>query len=258
MPSRRRRVGFAAIQMAISPKKEKNVQAAIKLIEKSSRKYSPEIIGLPELFSTPFFPFYRKKDSFKLAEEIPGPTTTKLGRLARELGIFLIAPIFEKSNGTYYDSSPIISPSGDVAHVYRKSSIPETVWKSEGVVNHEKFFFHPGQGFETFDTGFCRVGQLICYDRHFPEGWRTLAKNGAQVVYIPNASVGNKISEMFTLETRAMSKENGVYSIVSNRIGKEGPFHFFGGTHVVNPAGECIAGPSRDFNDIVFSNLDLR
>ena len=251
-------VRFAAIQFSPSREKTKNVEKAAGLIRRCVRVNSPDVVALPELFSTPFFPFYLNKAYFKLAEEIPsGPTTRAISALARELGVFIIAPIFERSGERYYDSSPVISPSGEVIGTYRKSSIPETVWNDENVVNHEKYYFSPGDGLKVFDLGKCRLGQLICYDRHFPEAWATLRKMGAQIVYVPNASTGRAISEMFVLESRAMSAINGVYSIVSNRAGVEGGFPFFGGTTVVDPRGKVLSGPARGINKVVVSDLRL-
>ncbi len=248
---------FAAIQFSPSREKTKNVQRAAKLIRRCVNENSPDIVALPELFSTPFFPFYRNKAYFKLAEEIPsGPTMRALSELARELGVFVIAPIFERSGDRYYDSSPVISASGELVGTYRKSSIPETVWEVEHVVNHEKFYFSPGDGFKVFDLGICKLGQLICYDRHFPEAWAMLKKKGAQIVYVPNASTGRTISEMFLQESRTMSMINRVYTVVSNRVGREAGFPFFGGTTIIDPAGRILSGPAKGIK-VVLSDLRL-
>ena len=244
--------------MHVSAKKDRNIENASRLIAQAAVRQDAEIVGLPELFSTPFFPIYRDKANFKLAEPIPGPTTLKMCKIAKEFGIFLLVPIFEREKQTYFDSSAVISPDGEPMGVYRKSSVPETVWSSDGVVNHEKYYFSRGDGFKVVELGnLCKLGLLICYDRHYPEAWRTLKRLGAEVVYVPNASIGTTISDMFTIETRVMSKVNRVFGVVSNRIGMQDEFSFFGQTHMIDPCGRLIAGPENRENVIVASLFDL-
>ena len=244
--------------MHVLPSKEANLRVASKLIHEAFSRYEPDIVGLPELFTTSFFPFRRDKRLFKLAEPIPGPTTEFMGKIARELGVYLIGPIFERLQGQhYYDSSPVISPDGGIVSLYRKCSIPQTVWQEDSVVNNEKFYFEPGSELRVVDLKKFKLGQLICYDRHFPEAWRALEIQGAQIIYVPNASVGRTVANMFTLESRVMCFLNQVFGVFSNRIGNQDGFEFFGLSHIVDPSGEFVKRPSKKVNDVVFSALDI-
>ena len=253
-------IGFAAIQMSAVPeKKEANIAKAEALVEEAVAKYHPAIVGLPELFSTEFFPLTKNRKYFRYAEPIPGPTTDRIGKLARRLRVSVIAPIFESFRGKYYDSSPVIGPSGSVVGITRKTEIPLVEWQHgrNWNLNYEKFYFSQGNKNPVITVGRARLGQLICYSRHFPEGWRTLELKGAQIIYAPSASNGPVLGELFPLETRALAFMHQCFAVVVNRVGKERSYKYYGGTHIVDPFGKIIAGPANDKEIIVYAALDL-
>ena len=149
---------------------------------------------LPELFNTMYFCVETQPEYFDWAEPVPGPTTERMGALARELGIVLIAPMFERApDGRYFNTAAVLGPDGRMIGKYRKSSIPfmDAAQSSEPRGN-EKFYFTPGDlGFPTFDTPFARIGILICYDRHFPEAARVLGLGGAEILFVPTATTAH-------------------------------------------------------------------
>ncbi len=257
-------VAFAAIQMSMKAgDKKANIQKAEKLIDQAVKKYHPEIVGLPEFFSTEFFPQYMDRKYFEYAEPIPGSTTDMMARKAKEHGIYVIAPIYEKAGrGIYYDSSPLISPSGKILGVNRKVELPNVWFKEGGLFANEDFYYasgNPDDAYLAYKTKYCTLGQIICWNRHFPETWRTLALKGVDVLFIPVASMGKYLGEMFSLEMRALAYIHQVYAVVLNRVGQEGEHNMYGGSHIVNPRGKLLAGPASATKDeIICANLDLK
>src|SRR6476469_4104727 len=141
----------------------------------------------------------------------------------------IVVPIYEEEiPGVYYNTAAVIDADGKYLGKYRKSHIPQVAgfW--------EKFFFKPGNlGYPVFNTAYCRLGVYICYDRHFPEGWRALALNGAEYIVNPSATAA----------------ANGCYIGAINRVGTEAPWNigtFYGSSYFVNPRGQIIAQASGD------------
>lgn len=243
--------------------KEANISKAEKMIDDAVKKYKPDIIGLPEFFNTEYFPQYTDRKYFEYAEPIPGPTSERIGKKAREYGIYIIAPIYEKAQrGLYYDSSPIICPDGSVVSNTRKVELPNVSYREGGICVNEEFYYAAGNlenSYSVTKTKLGNIGQIICWNRHFPETWRLLTMKGAEVIFVPVASMGNFLSEMFSLEMRAMAYVHQCFAVVVNRVGKEGEQRMYGGSHIVNPKGKLLAGPASDQDEAILSvalNLD--
>ena len=258
------KIKFAIIQMSMKAgDKEANIKKAERLIDQAVREYDPDIIGLPEFFSTEYFPQYVDRKYFSYAEPIPGPTTERIGKKAKEHGIYIIAPIYEQAQrGLYYDSSPIIAPDGKVIGNARKVELPNVWYKEGGLWANEEFYYAGGNlenAYPVFKTKLGNIGQIICWNRHFPENWRTLTTKGAEIIFIPVASMGNFLSEMFSLEMRVLAYVHQCFAVVVNRVGREGEQTMYGGSHIVNPKGKLLAGPASDTEEAIFCstiNLD--
>src|SRR5262249_5374642 len=139
--------------------REANVQTAIRLVRGAAQR-GARIVCLPELFNTMYFCVERRPEYFEWAEPIPGPTVRRMGEVARQAGIVLICPLFERAGDVYYNAAAVIGPDGGVIGTYRKSSIPfmDRALSPEPRVD-EKFYFAPGDlGFPTFATPFARIG----------------------------------------------------------------------------------------------------
>ncbi len=245
--------------------KEANIAKAERMIKRAAEKFNPDFIGLPELFFTEFFPVSRKNKYFGYAEPVPGPTINRIADLASKYGKYIIAPIFELEirggEASYYNTSVVIGPGGKIVGKSRKTEIPLVEWKQDNAVwnrNYEKFYFLPGQGNPVIDLGTFRLGQLICYARHFPEEGRALELSGAQVIYSPVATNGPVLGDLFSVEMRALAFMNQCFAVVVNRVGKEGRYNYFGGTHIVDPFGKLLAGPAGPKEEIVSAVLDLK
>ena len=212
-----------------------------------------EIIALPELFTTGYFPGGGKVDNeyFHWAEPIPGPTTDRLGELASELGVTLIAPIFEMDpmHQTFYNVASIVGPDGIVGR-YRKRHIPST---PNGL---EKHYFSVGNlGYPVFETPRARIGVSICYDRHFPETFRHLALGGAEVVFSVNNSSSPRSMKMWAPEIQVACSSNGVFIVQVNAAGETSGF--FGRSFACGPFGELLQQLPGGGEGVLVQELDL-
>ena len=157
--------------------------------------------------------------------------------------------------GVYYNTAAVIDADGQYLGKYRKQHIPHTsgFW--------EKYFFKPGDGgYPVFNTRYAKVGVYICYDRHFPEGWRALGLNGAEIVFIPSATVAGLSQYLWKLEQPAAAVANTYFVGAINRVGTEAPWgigKFYGSSYFVDPRGKFLAEASEDHDELVVADLDL-
>jgi beta-ureidopropionase len=219
-----------------------------------------QIIGFQELFYGPYFGAVQDQKYYDYVEPIPGPTTERFQKLAKELNLVIILPIYEVANeGEYYNTAAVIDSDGSLLGSYRKHHIPNLpqFW--------EKFYFRPGNvGYPVFDTSVGRVGVYICYDRHFPEGWRELGLNNAQLVFNPSATKPGLSNRLWELEQPAAAAANQYFIAANNRIGQEtaefGPDapHFYGSSYFVDPRGNYVGDVgSQDKEEIIIRDLDF-
>ncbi len=246
-----------------------NLAYNLNLLDQCCREHRPAVVLLPELFTTPYFCSSHDARFFTLAEPIPGPSTRALAERARAHGCYIFAPLFERViEGEYYDSCALIGPDGEIVpgRLPDGGTLPcarkvhlATI-EGRGTRTDEKYWFRPGQGLVNFDTRFGRFGCLVCYDRSFPEAWRTLVLHGAEAVFIPVVSYGFR-EEMFMAELRTRAMENGVFAIACNRGGKEAldfEVTCFGSSCVIDPYGGIIVrGSSGTGPEIVVAEIDL-
>ncbi len=219
-----------------------------------------QIICFQELFYGPYFGIIEDAKYYEYAESIPGPTTTRFQALAKELGIVIVLPIYEEAMpGVYYNTAVVIDSDGENLGSYRKHHIPnlDRFW--------EKFYFRPGNlGYPVFNTQVGKVGVYICYDRHFPEGWRELGLNGAEIVFNPSATKPGLSNRLWELEQPAAAAANQYYIGANNRVGTETEefgdkaVTFYGSSYFVDPRGNFVGDiASEDQTEIVIRDLDL-
>ena len=216
-----------------------------------------KVLCFQEVFTQPYFCPSQDKKWYAAVEKIPdGPTTKLMQDYAKKNGMVIVVPIYEEDyTGVYYNCAAVIDADGSYLGKYRKTHIPQVAgfW--------EKFFFKPGtSGWPVFDTAFCRLGVYICYDRHFPEGWRALALQGAEYVVNPSATVAGLSQYLWQLEQPASAVANGYYVGAINRVGTEAPWNigkFYGSSYVVDPRGQIIAQASEDQDELVVADIDL-
>jgi N-carbamoylputrescine amidase len=215
-----------------------------------------KVICFQELFYGPYFCQVQDAAYYEYAESIPGPTTERFQALAAELGLVMVLPMYEKEQeGVLYNTAAVVDADGKYLGKYRKHHIPQVngFW--------EKFYFRPGNlGFPVFDTAVGKVGVYICYDRHFPEGWRELGLGGAQIVFNPSATSRGLSSYLWQLEQPASAVANEYFIGAINRVGIEplGDDDFYGQSYFVDPEGKFV-GEVGDTNnpELIVRDLDL-
>lgn len=237
-------VKIGLVQKSCQESKENNILKAIEDIRKIA-KMGANIICLQEIFSTLYFCNVEDHDNFKLAEKIPGETTERLQALSKELGVVIIASLFEKrTQGLYFNTTAVIDADGEYLGKYRKMHIPD----DPGF--YEKFYFTPGDsGYKVFDTKFGKIGVLICWDQWYPEAARITALMGAEILFYPTAigwdhsqDKATNIEQYNAWQTiqRSHAIANGVHVVSVNRTGVEGDIQFWGGSFVCNPFGTIL------------------
>jgi N-carbamoylputrescine amidase len=228
--------------------------------EKYAREAAAEgtqVICFQELFYGPYFCQVQDTEYYDYAEAVPdGPTTQRFMALAKELNMVIILPVYEREMaGFLYNTAAVIDADGTYLGKYRKNHIPHVkgFW--------EKFYFRPGNlGYPVFDTAVGKVGVYICYDRHFPEGWRALGLNGAEIVFNPSATSRGLSSYLWQLEQTSAAVANMYYVGAINRVGIEplGDDDFYGTSYFADPRGQFVEGTASDQDaELVIRDLDL-
>lgn len=258
------RVGL--VQMSCSTDPNENLAKAEWKIREAAAQ-GAQIVCLPELFRSQYFCREENAELFALAESIPGPSTEVLGKLARELKVVIVASLFERrAAGLYHNTAVTLSASGEIAGLYRKMHIPDDP------LYYEKFYFTPGDlGFRSIDTGFGKLGVLVCWDQWYPEGARITALSGADLLVYPTAigwhpsekaQYGAAQLDAWRTIQRSHAIANGIYVAAINRIGYEGPpekgLEFWGSSFICDPFGQVIAQASPDREEILVAECDPR
>jgi len=254
-------VKFSAIQNSCSSNIDENIDKAESLIRKSAEN-GANIVALQELFHTTYFCREIDQKYFNWAEPIPGPITERFSRLAAELNIVLLLPMFEKkAPGVYFNAMVVFEKDGGILGTYRKMHIPD----DPGF--YEKYYFTPGDnGYRVFDTSAGKIGTLICWDQWFPEAARLAALDGAEILVYPTAigtlpeesDVDKKefMDAWLTIQ-RSHAIANGCFVAGINRVGIESGTKFWGNSFVAGPFGQILA-QAGESEEILTVDLDLK
>jgi N-carbamoylputrescine amidase len=268
----------ALVQMRMGADPEANFSSAVRHVREAAR-LGAQIVCLPELFRTQYFCQREDLRLFDLAEPIPGPSTQNLAEVARELGVAIVASLFERrAPGLYHNTAVTLNADGQIAGIYRKMHIPDDP------LYYEKYYFAPGDlGFQAVGTRAGRVGTLVCWDQWFPEAARLTVLQGAEVLFYPTAigwhpaekdEFGAAQYEAWQTIQRAHAIANGVYVAAVNRVGLEhgevkmaqgdvlgnrasGPgLEFWGGSFLADPFGRVVAKAGHNAEEIVLGEID--
>ena len=263
-PESKFRIGL--VQMACSADPAENLEKGAAKVEEAARA-GADVVCLPELFRSRYFCQKEDAATFDLAESVPGPSTERLGEVAKRLGVAVVAPVFERrAAGVYHNSAAVIDSDGRVAGLYRKMHIPDDP------AYYEKFYFTPGDlGFPAFDTAAGRIATLICWDQWYPEGARLAALAGASVLFYPTAigwhphekaEHGAAQRDAWRTVQRGHAIANGLYVAAVNRVGLEQPegggagIEFWGTSFVADPQGVIVAEASADREEVLVAAID--
>ncbi len=267
-----RKYNVGLVQMSMGPDPEGNFDSALCHVREAARR-GAHIVCLPELFRAQYFCQREDLRLFDLAEPIPGPSTTRLAELARELRVSIVASLFERrAPGLYHNTAVTLNSDGAIAGVYRKMHIPDDP------LYYEKYYFTPGDlGFQAVDISAGRIGTLVCWDQWYPEGARLTALQGAEVLFYPTAigwhpaekeQYGAAQYDAWQTIQRAHAIANGVYVAGVNRVGHENGdvlgnradglgLEFWGGSFLADPFGRIIAKASHEKEEILVGEIDL-
>ncbi|MDQ2833502.1 MAG: carbon-nitrogen hydrolase [Acidobacteriota bacterium] len=273
---------IALIQMSCEPDTAANLDKAADRVREAARA-GANVICLPELFGAQYFCQREEHALFDIAESVPGPSTERLGAVAREEKVVVIASLFERrAAGLYHNTAAVLETDGSLKGIYRKMHIPDDP------LYYEKFYFTPGDlGFKAMKTSQGDIGTLVCWDQWYPEAARETALRGANTLFYPTAigwhpsekaEYGDAQYSAWQTMQRAHAIANGVYVGAVNRVGHEhgdvihhgvemrGPgdhtpqsgLEFWGGSFIADPFGQVVAQASHDKEEILIAEIDLK
>jgi N-carbamoylputrescine amidase len=249
-------VRAALVQQKWTGDRDSMVKNAVAAIRDAAAQ-GARVTCLQELFYGPYFCQVQEPEWYSWAERVPdGPTVRLMCDVAREHQMVLIVPVYEEEQeGVYYNTAAVIDADGTFLGKHRKNHIPQVkgFW--------EKYYFRPGNlGWPVFDTAVGRVGVYICYDRHFPAGWRALGLAGAELVYNPSATSRGLSAYLWQLEQPAAAVANEYFVAAINRVGVEeyGDNDFYGTSYFVDPRGQFVGEVASDKEEeLVVRDLDF-
>jgi N-carbamoylputrescine amidase len=255
-------VRIALIQGREQGSKQADLDYTIERIRTAAAE-GAQVICTQELFNTPYFCRTQDTELFDLAEPIPGATTDALATVAGELGVVIIASLFERrASGVYHNTAAVIDADGSYLGKYRKMHIPQ----DPGF--EEKFYFTPGDlGYQVWDTRFGKISVLICWDQWYPEAARLAALAGAEILFYPTAigwltgekaELGKAQHNAWETVQCGHAVANGCYVATVNRTGIEGDTEFWGQSFVADFYGQVLERAPVDVEAIVFADCDLK
>ena len=257
----------ALIQQRCNDNREDNLAETSQMIRQAAAA-GAELVVLQELHTSTYFCQVESPALFDLAEPIPGPSTGILGKLAGELGVVIVASLFERrAAGLYHNTAVVFEKDGSTAGIYRKMHIPD----DPGF--YEKFYFTPGDlGFNPIKTSVGMLGVLVCWDQWYPEAARLMALAGADLLIYPTA-IGwdpedtveeqQRQYDAWVTIQRSHAVANGIPLLSVNRVGfevssqqAEAGIQFWGGSFAAGPQGEILAAASKENEEILLAELD--
>ena len=256
----RRFVTIAAIQSRVSNDTAATLKKTGEMVRQAAQK-GAQIICLQELYRTIYFPQYKRMDVGNWAETVPGESTRTFAKLAQELGVVIIIPLFEKAkNGKHYNAAVVIDQSGKLLPTYRKTHLPQ-----DPLFYEQNYFAHGRSGYKVYKTKFAAFAVLICYDQWFPEAARAATLAGADIIFYPTA-IGNVVRykspdgdwhAAWETVMRGHAIANGVHVVAVNRVGREYRLRFWGQSFACNSFGKIIKRASASKEEVLAAKLDL-
>ncbi|MFQ5914836.1 MAG: nitrilase-related carbon-nitrogen hydrolase [Nitrospinota bacterium] len=252
----------ALCQFVGNVEKEPNIQNVLRYARQAGDQ-GAALVCFHELCTTSYFCYEENYAHCALAEPVPGEATECVAEVAKEYGMVVVLPLYEKViRGELYNSAAVIMPDGSLQGVYRKTNIPMAK-RPENPFGNEKLYFKPGNlGYPVFDTPWgMRFGIVICNDRHFPEGPRIIGTRGADLLLVPTASFGAHYRPLWEIELRAYAYQNVYYVGGVNKVGVDrgvnNQNHYYGSSMWVSPQGEVLACAGDQGDEVVYGEIDV-
>jgi N-carbamoylputrescine amidase len=240
---------------------EDNTDRAVEKIRSAARD-GGQVICLQELFNTPYPCQAEDHSIFQWAQSIPGPATDRMSKIAKELSVVIVVPLFQRrAPGLYHNSAAVIDADGSIAGVYQKMHIPDDP------LFYEKFYFTPGEwGFHPIQTKYAKLGIGICWDQWYPEAARLFALAGAEILLYPTAigwihrqkaELGEIQRDSWLISMRAHAIANGLFLGAPNRVGIEEGLEFWGSSFICGPSGQMLAQANDKDEAIVTADCQI-
>lgn len=264
-----RKVTVAAVQMQCDRSREKNIEKAEEMVRQAAGK-GANVILLPELFENLYFCQEKRYDYYELAESVQeNKAVQKFQKVAKELQVVLPISFYEKDVNALYNTVAMIDADGEILGIYRKTHIPDDHFYQE------KFYFTPGDtGFKVWNTRYGKIGVGICWDQWFPECARSMAVQGAELIFYPTAIGSEPILQCDSMQhwRRCMQGHAGsnlVPVIAANRIGEEkvlpceennyqtSSLIFYGSSFITDETGELLEEAGRTEETVLVQEFDL-
>lgn len=249
----------AAVQLGAYKGDYTKQMAMIEKLVRQAGQTGADIICLPELMATPYFARSHDPKWREWAEPLLiGPTYKRIRALAIELQCAIIGTCYEQANSTLFNSAFIVGADGELIGQYRKTHIPMI----EAALAFETIFFDQGEELPVFEVMGSKVGILICYDRSFPEAWRTLALKGAQVIFVPTSSSGFR-GGMYVSELQVAAAQQQVFVVAANKCGEEylpgevGSIIFYGKSTIISPDGSILGELDKEQGTVLTADFNI-
>lgn len=225
---------LALAQMKMDTSIDRNLAKTIRYMERAAEA-GADMIFFPEVQLTPFFPQYEKRDAESWAMDLSGVEIAAIQDTCRRLNLCASPNIYLKKGELRYDASLMLDADGQIMGVSKMVHIAQAQYFYE-----QDYYTPSDDGFKVYDTPFGKIGIVICFDRHLPDGIRSCAQQGADLVIIPTANIEGEPLELFEWEVRVQAFQSTVYIAMCNRVGPEGDLMFAGQSLLAGPDGNLL------------------
>lgn len=225
---------LAMAQMQMTASVKENLDKTLRFMERAADA-GANLIFFPEVQLSPFFPQYEKRDAERWAMFLDAPEIGAIREASRKLHIYASPNVYLKQGSRRYDASLMIGGDGEILGVSQMVHIAQSKYFYE-----QDYYTPSDDGFKVYETPFGKIGIVICFDRHLPDGIRSCAQQGAELVIIPTANILGEPLELFTWEVRVQAFQNTVFAAMCNRVGREDEMTFAGQSLLAAPNGGLL------------------
>ena len=241
---------LAMAQMRMGTSVDENLTQTLRFMERAGSA-GADLIFFPEVQLSPFFPQYEKADAERWAMSADGPEITAIRDACRKFRIYASPNVYLKQGEKRYDASLMIGSGGEILGVSKMVHIAQAKFFYE-----QDYYTPSDDGFKVYDTPFGKIGIVICFDRHLPDGIRSCAKQGAELVIIPTANITEEPLELFAWEVRVQAFQSTAFAAMCNRVGPEGALTFAGESLLAGPDG-CLRFKAGGEEELLILDVPL-
>jgi N-carbamoyl-D-amino-acid hydrolase len=257
-----RHIKIAAAQMGPNNEgvsREEVVERMLDLLEQAGRE-QVDLIAYPEMALTTYFPKKIRKDFDQFFEtDLPPKALEPLLRRAAEIRVGVHVGFCEKADGKYFNTALLTDRDGRLCGTFRKIHLPGTRAADGFAQVYEPYYFEHGDtGYKVFDAAGARMGIAICQDRRYPESYRALALQGAEIILIGyNTPLSPLALDLNELCMRSGAYANACFVVGIAKAGVEDGVELIGGSAIISPLGQVLAKAATTGDELVVARIDL-